>query len=104
MSEPKRKSSMKSAWYVALAVVAIFFLARSGGLAALAPFYKFLFPIGILVYAGYRLKKKILPIKQAFDEIQKQQHNAKYGGSEGPTIEICPKCGFEKGARGTCRC
>ena len=95
---------MRTAWYVAIAVVLLFFLVRSGGVAALGPLAKFLVPLGVVFMIGYKIKKKLLPIKYAFEQMQRQQENRKFGESEGPTIEICPKCGFEKNATGRCKC
>lgn len=92
---------MRTGWYVALAIVAVFFIVRSGGLAALQPLLKFLLPVAVVYWLVARIRKKLLPFKRAFEQMQARSYP---GETEGPTIQICPKCGHQKDGRGGCKC
>lgn len=103
----EKKASFKQASYFAIGIVAVFLLARSGGLATIQPFMKYLLPIGVCYWVYRKLKKKLLPIANIAQEIQRQQAEMRGNGeprTEGPTIEICPKCGNEISPSGKCAC
>lgn len=103
----ENKATFKQASYVAIGIVAVFLLARSGGLAAIQPFLKYLLPLAVCYWIYRKIKQKLLPIANMAQEIQRQQAEMRSKGepqTEGPTIEICPKCGNEISSNGKCAC
>lgn len=102
-------------WKIVLGVALGFVIIRGGGPALI----RLLLPV-VLVYFGYKAIQRLAATKLAelserMREAQRQaqqrgrgDYEAWPGGpgqnNQGPTIEICPGCGFQKSPKNMCTC